>query len=257
MATKVVAIVGSNNERSVTDIVISKLFNNINNQDKSYNCEIICLSDYDVKYCEGCNTCFNRGFCPVDKKDDFGIIRERLKRADIIFLSSPVYVHNVSGIMKTFFDRMAVSCHLLDLAGKLGFTLTTTSSNGQEKVKNYLKDLQKSMGIKNLNNYIFVKTIDSINEFIEESTVSFFKDIESNFGYSDRELEGNFNRYKKMYGEIDKKTLTLDELNIYEWEYWNKRWIQESRSFQEFAIKTRKLRNSKLELSNGGRESGI
>lgn len=257
MKTKILAIVGSNNKNSTTNLVISKLLNNIRNQDKDYKYQIICLSYYDIKYCEGCETCFKRGFCPIDKKDDFEIIRRKLEESDIIFFASPVYVHNVSGIMKTFFDRMAVSCHLLDLAGKIGFTLTTTHSNGEEKVRDYLSDLQRSMGIKNLNNYIFVKAIVSINEFIETSTMRFFKDIESNFGYSDRYLEENFNRYKKMYGNIDERSFDLDEINIYEWEYWNKKWIKECRSFQEFAIRTKKLRTSKLELSKEGTESGV
>lgn len=245
MNTKILAIVGSNNKNSSTNIIVSKLLNNIKSQNNSYDYEIICLSDYNIKYCEGCETCFNRGFCPVDKKDDFKMIRHRLMESDIVCLASPVYVHNVPGIMKTFFDRMAVSCHLLDLAGKLGFTLTTTYSNGEEKVKAYLSNLQKSMGIKNLNNYTYVRAMDSIDEFIETSTMKFFKDIELNFGYSDRYLEENFKRYKKMYGKIDEKSVDINQINTYEWEYWNKQWIEECRSFQEFAVKTRMLRFKK------------
>lgn len=251
LKTKILAIVGSNNKNSSTNLVVSQLLSNIKFQNNSYDYEIICLSDYAIKYCEGCETCFKQGFCPVDKKDDFEIIRHRLIEADIVFLVSPVYVHNVPGIMKTFFDRMAVSCHLLDLAGKLGFTLTTTYSNGEEKVKAYLSDLQRSMGIKNLNNYIYVRAMDLINEFIEMSTMSFLKNIELNFGYSDRYLEENFNKYKNMYGNIDEQAIDIKEINTYEWEYWNKQWVKECKSFQEFAVKTRRLGARKAELSKG------
>lgn len=254
---KIVAIVGSNNKNSVTNLVISKLLNNIKFHNQSYDYEIIHLGNYDIKYCEGCETCFKRGFCRIDKKDDFATIRRKLEESDIIFFASPVYVHNVSGIMKTFFDRMAVSCHLLDLAGKLGFTLTTTYSNGQENVKLYLKDLQSSIGVKNLNNYEYIRAIESIDEFTEMNTLKFFKDIESNFGYTNKYLEEKFNQLRNMYGKIDEKSFDIDEINIYEWEYWNKQWVKECRSFQEFAIKTKKLRTSKLELSKEGTESGI
>jgi multimeric flavodoxin WrbA len=240
--TKIVAIVGSNNKNSVTNLVMFKLLNNIKSQNENYKCEIICLSDYNIKYCESCETCFKRGFCPIDKKDDFAVIRRKLKEGDIIFFASPVYAHNVSGIMKTFFDRIAVSCHLLDFAGKLGFTLTSTYNNGQEKVKLYLKDLQRDIGVKNLNNYTFVRTLDSINEFVEASTISFFKNIGLNYGYADRCLEEKFNQLRDIYGQIDGKSLSTDEINAYEWEYWNKEWIRECRSFQEFAVKNRKMK---------------
>ncbi|WMM25771.1 flavodoxin family protein [Tissierella sp. MB52-C2] len=236
---KIVSIVGSNNKNSVTNLVMFELLNNIKSQNESYEYEIICLSDYNIKYCEGCEVCFKQGFCPIDKKDDFAIIRKKLKEANIIFFASPVYVHNVSGIMKTFFDRFAVSCHLLNFAGKLGFTLTTTYSNGQEKVKLYLKDLQNSIGVKNLNNYVFSRATDSIDEFIETNTKIFFKEIELNYGYTDRYLEKKFNQFKYMYGQIDRKNLSINEINIYEWEYWNQKWIKECRSFQEFAVKNK------------------
>ncbi|MBU5438430.1 flavodoxin family protein [Tissierella sp. MSJ-40] len=241
--TKIVAIVGSNNKNSVTNLVMSKLLSNIRNKNQNYTYEILCFSDYDIKYCEGCETCFKRGFCPVDKKDGFAIIRRKLKESDIIFFASPVYGHNVSGIMKTFFDRTTVSCHLLDFAGKLGFTLTTTYSNGQEKVKLYLKDLQRSMGIKNLNNYEYVRAIDSISEFVEINTLKFFKDIELNFGYTDRYLEENFNKFRNMYGQIDEESLLINKINTYEWKYWNEKWIKECRSFQEFAVKNKEIGN--------------
>lgn len=149
--------------------------------------------------------------------------------------------------MKTFFDRMAVSCHLLDFAGKLGFTITTTYSNGQEKVKSYLKDLQNSMGIKNLNNYVFSRATDSIDEFIETNTKSFFKEIKLNYGYTDRYLEEKFNQLRDMYVQIDERILSTDEINTYEWEYWNQSWIKQCRSFQEFAVRNEKFKAGSFE----------
>lgn len=240
---KIVAIVGSNNKNSITNLVMFKLLENIKSKNQDYNYEILCLSDYNIKYCEGCESCFNQGFCPIDKKDDFAIIRKKLKESDIIFFGSPVYVHSVSGIMKTFFDRMAVSCHLLDLAGRLGFTLTTTYSNGQEKVKLYLRDLQRAMGIKNLNNYKYVRANDSIDELVEISTIKFLKDVELNFGYTDRYLEENFNRFRNMYGQVSEESLIINKINIYEWKYWNRKWIKKCKSFQEFAIKNKEISN--------------
>lgn len=234
---KIVAIIGSKNKNSITKFIMNRMLENIVAKNKDYFYDLFCMSDFNIEYCIGCNTCFKQGFCPMDQKDDFGIIRRELKKADILFFASPVYGHNISGIMKTFFDRTAVSCHLLDFAGKLGFTLTTTCCNGQEKVKLYLKDFQSSMGIKNLNNFEYIKIADSIEEFVEINTLKFLSDMGFNFGYSNRYLEHAFTSMKNLYIQIKADSLYIDEINTYEWKYWNQKWVKECKSFQEFAVK--------------------
>lgn len=237
---KIIVIVGSNNKNSFTKTLAKSLLNNIVNVDNSYIYKIICLSNYNINYCEGCENCFKSGFCPIDEKDDFKEIREELYDSDIVLFASPVYVHGVPGIMKTLFDRMSCYAHLLSYAGKFGFTITTAMSNGQHIVKDYLMGLQGSLGIKNLDNYIFLHQTDSIESFVKKNTKKFFESIDKNFGYSDKKLEETFRFYTKYYGEIHKDY--TDMINKYEWSYWNQNWIKECKSFQEFAAKNKKLK---------------
>lgn len=241
---KIVALIGSKNPHSTTGLVVSKLLASISEMDKNYEFEIIDMAIYEMAYCVGCLTCFKQGFCPLDESDNFSNIRTKMEEADILCFSSPVYVHSVSGIMKTFFDRTALSCHILNMAGKLGFTVTTTYSNGQGIVEEYLRTGQITMGIKNICNFTYVSSLNNLQSFIETSTQDFFTNFDMNFGYSDIHLEKRFSFYKNYYGELYENISMVDveQINSFELEYWNQKWIKECKSFNEFAIKNRPLK---------------
>jgi multimeric flavodoxin WrbA len=69
------------------------------------------LKDANLKPCLGCYQCMATGEekCPL--KDDRGAIMQELLGADGFILMSPVYVSNVSGLMKNFIDRFAYLNH--------------------------------------------------------------------------------------------------------------------------------------------------
>jgi len=68
--------------------------------------ENIFLADKEIKHCLGCYTCWIRtpGICV--HKDDMKELNEKFAATDIVVFATPVYVDNVSGIMKDFMDRM-------------------------------------------------------------------------------------------------------------------------------------------------------
>ncbi len=68
-----------------------------------HDTEIINLHDYHMKHCIGCMQCTKTKQCIL--KDDFDVLFEKVKEADYIILGSPIYCHNVAGIMKDFLDR--------------------------------------------------------------------------------------------------------------------------------------------------------
>ena len=59
-----------------------------------------------IKYCLGCFDCWTvkPGQCII--KDDMDQLLEKFISSDIVVLATPLYVDNVSGLMKTFFDRL-------------------------------------------------------------------------------------------------------------------------------------------------------
>lgn len=101
-----------------------------------------------INNCLGCACCFYNGMCPQDKNDDMEIVKLKLLEADFIIFASPVYLHNVSGDMKVFIDRISYWTHLLKLAGKVGIAISTSTGNGLEITSNYIHKVMAYLGIK-------------------------------------------------------------------------------------------------------------
>ena len=97
--------------------------------------EMIDLCDLRVTPCTACEGCSFNGICVFE--DDVPLIVERMKEADGIVFASPVYIDNVSGQMKVFFDRLADAIHYQILAGKFGCSVATTHTSGGDEVVAY------------------------------------------------------------------------------------------------------------------------
>jgi multimeric flavodoxin WrbA len=71
--------------------------------------ENIFLIEKKIHPCIGCFNCWIKtpGKCVI--KDDMTELAEKFYGADIVVFATPVYVDNVSGLMKNFMDRMIVS----------------------------------------------------------------------------------------------------------------------------------------------------
>ena len=73
--------------------------------------EYLFLKDMNLKPCTGCYTCMAKSEDKCPLKDDRDAIVQKLLAADGFILSSPVYVSNVSSLMKNFIDRFAYMNH--------------------------------------------------------------------------------------------------------------------------------------------------
>jgi len=97
--------------------------------------EMIDLCDLLITPCTACDACSLNGTCVND--DDVAVLVDRMKDADGIVFASPVYIDNVSGQMKIFFDRLADAIHYQLLAGKYGCSVATTHTSGGDEVIAY------------------------------------------------------------------------------------------------------------------------
>ena len=107
--------------------------------------EMIDLCDFRVTPCTACEGCLFSGICVYE--DDVPAIVERMKEADGIVFASPVYIDNISGQMKVFFDRLADAIHYQLLAGKYGCSVATTHESGGDEVVAYLNHVQNYLGM--------------------------------------------------------------------------------------------------------------
>ncbi len=107
--------------------------------------EIIDLCDFRVTPCTACEGCSFNGICV--HADDVPAIVERMKEADGIVFASPVYIDNVSGQMKVFFDRLADAIHYQLLEGKFGCSVASTHTSGCDEVVAYQHHVLNYLGV--------------------------------------------------------------------------------------------------------------
>ena len=68
--------------------------------------ENIFLAKKEINHCRGCYACWIKtpGKCVI--KDDMAELLDKLIHSDVVVFATPVYVDNVTGIMKNFMDRI-------------------------------------------------------------------------------------------------------------------------------------------------------
>jgi len=64
------------------------------------------LKDYDIHDCSGCYTCWTKTPGECIYKDDMTMLRKKYREADLVVFASPLYIFNVTGILKRFMDRL-------------------------------------------------------------------------------------------------------------------------------------------------------
>lgn len=136
---------GSLNKFGDSNQIIEEIIQIFNNNGKEFLFHKLKIEN--VLNCKGCKHCFETGTCILDNSDNFNQVKNKLNISKIIILSTPIYVDNVSGIIKTFFDRLASWSHLMSLSGKLCILVITTQNSGIKEVSDYLYKVMTSLGL--------------------------------------------------------------------------------------------------------------
>lgn len=130
---KILALIGSYRKNGNTDRVIHLMKEHLQSiaqqQTIPLELETVYLGDIQLGNCRGCRICMDRGEdrCPV--KDDLLDLKQKMKESHGLLVASPVYVDDVSGITKTWIDRLAHVCHRPEFAGKSAYAIATTGSS--------------------------------------------------------------------------------------------------------------------------------
>lgn len=89
---------GSNREHNCFNII---------NDIKNENSTVLSLANKDIKFCLGCNACAQKLKTTCVLNDYVtNTIYPNLLKADNIILVSPVYMSQISGLLKTVIDRL-------------------------------------------------------------------------------------------------------------------------------------------------------
>ncbi len=126
---RVLTLIGSyrkqGNSARMVSMVEARMRDLAARQGLPFEFETLFLGDSDIRYCLGCRACFDRGESACPLKDGVAKIRARIDASDALIVASPVYVDDVSGLMKSLMDRLAYLCHRPGLGGKYAYALAT------------------------------------------------------------------------------------------------------------------------------------
>lgn len=208
-----------------------------------FEVEQINLSNYKINYCTGCKSCFYTGLCREDLNDDFTKLRVKIRNSRIIIFIIPVYFLNVPGIIKTVIDRTSFNTHLMSYAGKRAINIVVSTLTGGKEVLKYLYKYELNLGMYILNN-IEVLERDVNNKIVDLAYNCIIDN--SNKDLHDLNLELIFKRNKSFYSRDIKYLNNEDNFINNEILYWSQSWIQETQTFDEYALKN----ISRLEYKN-------
>ncbi len=104
---KIVAINGSpKGKASSTNVMVTAFLKGA--QTAGAETANVYLAEKEIKHCKGCFSCWVKhpGQCVI--KDDMAEVMSLGEGADILVLATPLYVDNISGLLKDFIDRSIV-----------------------------------------------------------------------------------------------------------------------------------------------------
>ena len=118
---------------------------------------LIVLPNNFNKVCCGCANCILKGEDKCPHYNDVQPILEKIERADLIILATPIFVGSCTGGMKVLLDHLAyiwlVHRPKESMFNKVGLILTTAGGSGVKKTIKLLKSNLFYWGIPKIYNY--------------------------------------------------------------------------------------------------------
>lgn len=145
MGKKVCAYIGVNKNDSSTIQYIRKVLDLVK-EEVEIDFNLYTPKNFPLNTCTGCNQCFDSHKCHLDNMDNMTDIKKELMESDFIIFGSPIYLHNVSGGMKNFIDRLGYWSHFFPLRGKNAMVISSADSNGGNCVTVYLEKILSLYG---------------------------------------------------------------------------------------------------------------
>ena len=143
--------------------------------------EEIQLMKAKLPMCNGCFKCIMEGEDNCPHKEIVQAIIEKIKLADGLIITSPVYAMNVTGLLKNFFDHTAYLYHRPEFFDKKALIVVSTAGAGQKDVAKYIDESLRHWGFnKNYKITYACGGKDDINrDEIDKISQKFRKDVSS------------------------------------------------------------------------------
>ena len=139
------------NTRAVVDLFLKEFEDENNSFD-----ELVLPNDFN-NFCMGCANCILKGEDKCPHYNEVSKIVERIEKADLIILATPVFVGSCSGSMKAFLDHLAymwlVHRPNESMFNKVGLIVTSAGGSGVKQTVKLLKSNLFYLGVPTIYNY--------------------------------------------------------------------------------------------------------
>lgn len=141
---KILAIIGSPRKQNTYSLV--KIFEKKLTRINEIDFEYLFLTEYKIGICKGCLNCIRLGKSSCPKSDTISSIVSKMDKSDGVIFASPVYIDNITGLMKNFIDHLVYIVHRPKFLDKYALILSTTKGSGLDQVLEYLKKTAIKLG---------------------------------------------------------------------------------------------------------------
>lgn len=100
------------------------------------------VADLNIKYCGGCNACAKNKNNTCVLNDDMKQVYEAIDKCNKIVIMSPIYMNQITGILKNIIDRLNPYCSSEKLRGKKIY-LITIGQMSEEEQEEVVQDIKK------------------------------------------------------------------------------------------------------------------
>ncbi len=147
---KILVITGSYRRNGNTDQIVGLIKEHLEKEAQrrlaQLEIETVYLGQQNLQFCRGCRACYDRGENNCPAKDGLLAIKTKMLEGDGILMASPVYVDDVSGLIKNFIDRLCHVCHRPQFAGKIAYLVATTGSTRTGRTLDTMKLALRTWG---------------------------------------------------------------------------------------------------------------
>lgn len=217
---KIIAVIGSGRKGN-TYKSVQMIEKRLKEHDK-FEFEYLFLSKYDLKLCNGCKLCFDKGeqYCPL--KDDRDAIIEKLEQSDGVIIGTPNYAFGVSARTKNFLDRLAFVYHRPRFFQKLWMPVVTQGIYGGRRITKYLQSSGENLGFKAVRGAC-VNTLEPMTESglikMEKSMVKAADELYRQFGKFEQTKPSLF---RQMMFCMTRTGIKHANVKLYDYEHFEK-----------------------------------
>ncbi|MEG0618932.1 MAG: NAD(P)H-dependent oxidoreductase [Erysipelotrichaceae bacterium] len=222
---KIVTFSGSYRKmNSISNEAINSLIEIIETEQDISGVTSYSADNIELYNCKGCCNCFVNGACSID--DDLRMIKKDILDSNLFVLASPVFAHNVSGVVKTLIDRLASMSHCMELIGRYAIVIIVTDGNGADYVSEYLTKILQYFG------FLIIGEIIIKSKGISKSAIKSIVRIESKKiikQFNSREI--GISQSQEEYFQALKRNMKFISRDLYEKKVWE---LKKLGQFNEF-----------------------